>query len=107
MRGDWGAAKGAEAVVRVDGGMVASNWTMQFLADILAAPVDRPKVNETTALGAAYLAGLSAGLYPPPAEFAKAWKLDRRFSPKMSEATRARKLAGWRDAVGRTLTARE
>ena len=79
---------------------------MQFLADILAAPVDRPKVNETTALGAAYLAGLQAGLYPPPAEFAGAWKLDRRFSPKMGEATRAQKLAGWRDAVARTLTAR-
>ena len=107
MRGDWGAAKGAEAVVRVDGGMVASNWTMQFLADILAAPVDRPKVNETTALGAAYLAGLQAGLYPPPSEFAKVWKLDRRFSPKMSEATRSGKLAGWRDAVARTLTARD
>ncbi|MEX2319682.1 MAG: glycerol kinase GlpK, partial [Bauldia sp.] len=105
MRGDWGEAKGAEAVVRVDGGMVASNWTMQFLADILAAPVDRPKVKETTALGAAYLAGLRAGLYPPPAEFAKAWKLDRRFAPKMSEAVRSRKLAGWQDAVARTLTA--
>jgi glycerol kinase len=104
MRGDWRTARGAEAVVRVDGGMVASNWTMQFLADILAAPVDRPKVLETTALGAAYLAGLRAGLYPPPAEFAGAWKLDRRFTPTMTDAVRDRKLAGWRDAVARTLT---
>ncbi|MCR4283474.1 MAG: glycerol kinase GlpK [Bauldia sp.] len=104
MRKDWREGEGAGAVVRVDGGMVASDWTMQFLADILAAPVDRPKVLETTALGAAYLAGLRAGLYPPPAEFARTWKLDRRFSPKMANATRARKLAGWQDAVRRTLT---
>ncbi len=67
MRGDWPEGKGARTVLRVDGGMVASDWTMQFLADILDAPVDRPKVLETTALGAAYLAGLAAGLYPSPA----------------------------------------
>ena len=77
---------------------------MQFLADILGAPVDRPKVLETTALGAAYLAGLKAGLYPPPATFAKAWKYERRFSPRMNEAKRSAKLAGWRDAVRRTLS---
>jgi glycerol kinase len=84
--------------------MVASDWTMLFLADILDAPVDRPKVLETTALGAAYLAGLKAGFYPPPGRFAKMWKLDRRFRPRMKEAERERKLAGWRDAVARTLT---
>jgi glycerol kinase len=104
MRRDW--RNGADAVVRVDGGMVASDWTMQFLADILDAPVDRPKVLETTALGAAYLAGLKAGFYPPPGRFAKMWKLDRRFRPRMKEAERERKLAGWRDAVARTLTRR-
>ena len=78
---------------------------MQLLADILGAPVDRPKVMETTALGAAYLAGLGAGVYPPPADFAQLWKLDRRFRPKMKETVRAAKLAGWH-AVGRTLSAR-
>ena len=102
MRADWGAAR--ETVLRVDGGMVASDWTMQCLADILAAPVDRPRVLETTALGAAYLAGLKAGFYPPPAEFAKTWSLERRFSPRMDDAERERKYAGWRDAVSRTLS---
>jgi glycerol kinase len=104
MRADWGATR--ETVLRVDGGMVASDWTMQRLADILAAPVDRPKVLETTALGAAYLAGLHIGFYPEPAEFAKRWSLDRRFIPAMSEAERTRKYAGWQDAVSRTLSVR-
>ena len=104
MSHDWRAARGAQPVVRVDGGMVASDWTMQFLADILAAPVDRPKVLETTALGAAYLAGHHALHYPPPAVFAENWRVDRRFTPRMGEAERREKLAGWRDAVGRTLS---
>ncbi len=103
MRADWGAVR--ETVLRVDGGMVASDWTMQRLADTLAAPVDRPKVLETTALGAAYLAGLKVGFYPEPAEFAKRWSLDRRFVPALGEPERARKYAGWQDAVRRTLTA--
>ena len=102
MRRDW--REGASPVVRVDGGMVASDWTMQFLADILDAPVDRPQDLETTALGAAYLAGLKAGLFPPPAEFAQNWKRGRRFSPKMKVADRAARLAGWHDAVRRTLS---
>jgi glycerol kinase len=83
--------------------MTASDWTMQCLADILAAPVDRPKVLETTALGAAYLAGLKAGLYPHPEEFAKLWRLDKRFSPKMDAKLRERKYAGWREAVRKLL----
>ena len=90
-------------MLRVDGGMTASDWTMQFLADILDAPVDRPKVMETTALGAAYLAGLAAGLLPAPQDFASSWSLDRRFAPELDAPTRARKWAGWRRAVGRTL----
>ena len=102
MRADWGSAR--ETVLRVDGGMVASDWTLQRLADILAAPVDRPKVLETTALGAAYLAGLKIGFYPEPSEFAKRWSLDRRFLPAMREDERARKYAGWQNAVRRTLT---
>jgi glycerol kinase len=79
---------------------------MQFVADILAAPVDRPTVMETTALGAAYLAGLAAGVCPGFDGFAQTWQCDRRFEPAMDEATRERKWAGWRDAVRRTLTAR-
>jgi glycerol kinase len=104
MRADWPDAGGADTVLRVDGGMTASEWVMQFLADILAAPVDRPVVMETTALGAAYLAGRAAGLCPDLAGFTALWKLDRRFEPGMDAATRERKLAGWRDAVRRTLT---
>ncbi len=102
MRADWGASR--ETVLRVDGGMVEFDWTMQCLADVLAAPVDRPKVLETTALGAAYLAGLYSGFYPAPAEFAKLWSLDRRFMPSVDETERARKYAGWQDAISRTLT---
>jgi len=104
MGRDWTHRKGARPVVRVDGGMVASDWTMQCLADILDAPVDRPRLLETTALGAAYLAGLKAGICPPPATFARQWQLDRRFTPKMRPAERARKIAGWQDALTRTLS---
>ncbi len=101
MRADWGAAGGT--VLRVDGGMSASDWTMQCLADILGAPVDRPRVRETTALGAAWLAGMRAGLYPGAAEFARSWALDRRFEPTMPAERREEMYAGWRDAVRRTL----
>ena len=76
----------ADTVLRVDGGMTASDVTMQFLADILGAAVDRPVVMETTALGAAYLAGLKAGVCPDPAGFSKTWRLDRRFEPAMDDA---------------------
>jgi len=104
MRRDWPGM--GEAVLRVDGGMVASDWTMQRLADLLDAPVDRPAVLETTALGAAWLAGWQSGVWPDREGFARGWRLDRRFSPAMDEAIRAKKLAGWRDAVSRTLTSR-
>jgi glycerol kinase len=100
------AAGHASTVLRVDGGMTASDVTMQFLADILGAPVDRPVVMETTALGAAYLAGRAAGVCPDLDGFAATWKLDRRFEPTMDTNTRARKWTGWQDAVGRTLTQR-
>lgn len=103
MRADWGAA--AEGVLRVDGGMVASNWTMQFLADILGAPVDRPVVTETTALGAAYLAGLHSGICPEPARFAESWVLERRFVPAMPADLRDAKYARWGRAVAATLMA--
>jgi glycerol kinase len=102
MKKDWGAT--GETILRVDGGMTASNWTMQFLADILGAPVDRPMVLETTALGAAYLAGLQAGLLPKPEIFAKTWKREKRFGPKMDANRRAKKLSGWREAVRKLLS---
>ena len=104
MRADWSG--GGDTVLRVDGGMVASDWTMQFLADMLGAPVDRPVVLETTALGAAYLAGCAAGVCPDPDVFARSWALQRRFLPHMDEAGRERRYAGWRDAVERTRHAR-
>jgi len=99
MRADWPDAQAANIVLRVDGGMAASDWTMQRLADFLDAPVDRPMIQETTALGAAYLAGLAAGIFPEPSKFADSWRLQHRFKPAMSVATRERKLAGWARAV--------
>ena len=104
MQRDW-AATGSETVLRVDGGMTASDLTMQYLADILGAPVDRPMVQETTALGAAYLAGLESGLYPGLDEFAGQWALERRFEPTVAEGDRDRRYAKWQDAVRRTLVA--
>ena len=103
MKSDWQASDGA-GVLRVDGGMSASDWTMQFLSDIIGAPVDRPKVLETTAMGAAWLAGMRAGVYPDQKGFAAAWALDRRFKPQMDEVTRERRYDGWKDAVSRTLS---
>ena len=90
------------SVLRVDGGMSASDWTMQCLADVLDRPVERPAVLETTALGAAYLAGLDAGVCPEPEIFAAAWSAERRFTPGMDAAVRVRQLAGWADAVRRS-----
>ncbi len=102
MRKDWRG--GGDTVLRVDGGMVASDWAMQFLADILDAPVDRPVILETTALGAAWLAGSRAGVWPGMAEFAASWARDRRFEPQMDAAIREQKVRGWDAAVRRTLT---
>ena len=103
MRADW--TGGGETVLRVDGGMVASDWTMQFLSDLIGAPVDRPTVLETTALGAAYLAGLQAGLCPAPGDSgASHWRLERRFLPAMAREEAATRYAGWNEAVRRTLS---
>ncbi|TMV69041.1 glycerol kinase GlpK [Thioclava sp. BHET1] len=90
--------------LRVDGGMTASDWTMQFLADILDTPVDRPRLQETTALGVAWLAGMRAGLCPDQAGFAASWALERQFTPKMANARRDALYSGWRDAIRRTLS---
>ena len=97
MRADWGS--GARAVLRVDGGMAASDWTMQCLADILDAPVERPVVQETTALGAAWLAGHKAGVWPDAEGFGRLWKLERAFKPALDGPERERRYAGWRRAV--------
>ena len=92
------------SAIRVDGGMAASNWTMQMLSDLVELPVDRPKNLETTALGAAYLAGMQVGFYPPMDEFSESWQSESQFNSKMKEEFRERKLAGWKDAVRRTLS---
>jgi glycerol kinase len=102
MIADAGSSSGY-AVIRVDGGLTANDWAMQFLADMLEAPVERPAVIETTALGAAYLAGHDAGLYPDPDGLAGAWRPERRFTPQMSDAEREAKYSGWRRAVAQTL----
>ncbi|EYD73407.1 glycerol kinase GlpK [Limimaricola hongkongensis] len=101
MRADWQDAS-ERATLRVDGGMSASDWTMQFLADITDAPVDRPEITETTALGVAWLAGMRAGIYPDQQGFAANWKLDRSFSPEMEEETREAGYAAWGRAVAAT-----
>lgn len=102
MHMDWSAT--SDTVLRVDGGMVASDWTMQFLADVLDAPVDRPAILETTALGAAWLAGSAAGVWPSLEEFEADWSRDRRFEPTMDSAERQRKVHGWDTALRRTLS---
>jgi glycerol kinase len=101
MQADW--PRGGGEVLRVDGGMCASDWAMQFLADVLDAPVDRPEIQETTALGAAWLAGMRAGVYPDQDQVARNWALERRFSPAMDAATREAKARRWRKAVEATL----
>jgi glycerol kinase len=96
-------AGGAIGVIRVDGGMAASDWTMQFVSDALGVPVDRPAYLESTALGAAFAAGWQAGVIPGPESFAERRRRDRVFTPAMDEATRDRLYQGWRAAVRRAL----
>ena len=99
---DWGAATGGRAnaaTLRVDGGMSASDWTMQFLSDIIGASVDRPATLETTAMGAAWLAGTQAGIYPNQQQFSEMWALERKFTPLMTDAARNAKYAAWQRAV--------
>ncbi len=107
MTADWASASASApreaATLRVDGGMTANDWAMQFLSDIIGAPVDRPQVTETTALGAAWLAGMEAGIYPEMAEFSKGWALEKRFTPAMDAATRDAKYARWGRAVAATM----
>jgi glycerol kinase len=102
MHDDWPSGTG-HTTLRVDGGMVANDWVMQRLADILNAPVDRPQVLETTALGAAWLAGMKAGVWPDAEGFAQSWQLQRRFTPVLDEATREQRYKQWRSAVASTI----
>jgi glycerol kinase len=100
MEADAGTAL---SELRVDGGATANNFLMQFQADILGKPIVRPADIETTALGAAYLAGLATGYWSSPAEVESFWKVDRRFEPAMPPSRREALFAGWKDAVRRTL----
>jgi glycerol kinase len=88
--------------LRVDGGAAANDLLMQFQADLLGVPVLRPKVLETTALGAAYLAGLTVNLWKSREELAAHWQAQRRFEPRMSSAGRETRMSRWREAVGRS-----
>ncbi|HIP44342.1 MAG TPA: hypothetical protein EYG93_03280 [Sulfurospirillum arcachonense] len=92
------------SILRVDGGMSVSSWTIQYLADILGTFVDRPKILETTALGVAWLAGMQTGFYPKKEEFAKNWVLEKRFEPQIDKIKRDELYGGWKDAVKRTLS---
>jgi glycerol kinase len=104
MRDDYRGSANMVSPLRVDGGMAVSDWTMQRLADLLGSTVDRPQIKETTALGAAYLAGLHTGFFPEPDRFLNHWRLERRFEPRMDATERARKLADWSAAVRRLLS---
>jgi glycerol kinase len=104
MRADWPAAENSLKIFRVDGGMVNSDWTMQRLADLTGCIVDRPQIRETTALGAAYLAGLHVGFFPEPDRFSDQWQLEHRFTPQMDPSMRERRLAAWSLAVRRLLS---
>jgi glycerol kinase len=95
------AKLGTPRALKVDGGMVRNDWFCQRLADLTGLPVDRPKVTETTALGAAYLAGLAAGLFRDFKDISARWSLDRRFAPAMKPASRNALYEGWKTAVER------
>lgn len=103
MKADW-QGEGAGATLRVDGGMSASDWAMQFLSDVIGASVDRPEVLETTALGVAWLAGQRAGVYPDQEGFSKSWALEKTFDAQMDDETRNEKYAAWKRAVDATMS---
>jgi glycerol kinase len=91
-------------VVKVDGGMVNNNWFTQYLSDIVGVKVYRPKVKETTALGAAFIAGLKIGVYKSLKDISKKWKIDKSYYPKMKSKHRKELLKGWSQAIRKTLT---
>jgi glycerol kinase len=94
---------GPPRALRVDGGMAGNDWFCQFLADIIAAPVERPAMLEATAQGAAFLAGLTIGVFPDFAAISAAWARGARFEPRLNGAERDRLISGWRVAIQRTL----
>jgi glycerol kinase len=102
MQADW-TREGAQPSLRVDGGMAANDYAMQFLSDIIGAPVDRPQVLETTALGAAWLAGHRAGVWPGMTDFAKGWAIERQFTARMDQETRNARTSRWKRAINAVL----
>ena len=90
-------------IVKVDGGMVSNNWFSQFLSDILGIKVIRPRIHETTALGAAFIAAYQIGIFNSLKSISKNWKIDRKFSPKINKTSRTNLLKGWKHAIKRTL----
>ena len=102
MKADWGDTSGS-CTLRVDGGMCQSDWTIQFLSDIIGENVDRPTILETTVLGVAWLAGMHVGLYPKQEEFSKTWALERTFTPNMDDGEREKLYDGWKNAVNNIL----
>ena len=91
-------------LIKVDGGMVKNNWFSQFLSDIINTKVQRPKVDETTALGAAFMAGLQIGVYKSLKDISKNWQVDKSFNPKIKSHTRNKLLKGWSNAIRKTLS---
>ncbi len=104
MHADWFSKEISYNVLRVDGGMISNDWCMQFLSDILGTPIDCPAVLESTALGAAYLAGYQEGFYSAPDTFSKRWRLDKRYYPKFTEEEREKRYAIWKKATELTLS---
>jgi len=90
-------------IIKVDGGMISNNWFSQFLSNVIDTKVVRPKVQETTALGAAFMAGLKIGVYKSLSDISKNWKIDRKFVPKISKSNRTKLLKGWQQAIRKTL----
>ena len=90
-------------LLKVDGGMVKNNWLMQFLSDVIDIRVDRPQVDETTALGAAFMAGLKIGVYKSLHDISKKWKIDKSFNSKINDKKRLKLLNGWSKAIRKTL----
>ena len=90
-------------IVKVDGGMVTNNWFSQFLSNIIDTKVVRPKVKETTALGVAFMAGLKIGVYKSLSDISNYWKIDKKFTPKISKSNRTKLLKGWQQAIRKTL----
>ena len=90
-------------IVKVDGGMIINNWFSQFLSNIIDTKVLRPKVKETTALGAAFMAGLKIGVYKSLSDISNYWKIDKKFTPKISKSNRTKLLKGWQQAIRKTL----